>query len=167
MTAKIRFLHRYIGFFVIGITLVYALSGILLTYRGSDFLRSEVLISKIIEQGVAPSELGKVMHSKISVLSSDGDMIDFKRGEYTGTYNRSTGELVYKSKELPDMLQKMIDLHKMTSDRPSHIFTVTYGFLLLFLAVSSFFMYRPGSGHLKKGIAVSALGVISAIALII
>ncbi len=33
----IRILHRNIGFFILGFVLIYALSGITLIYRDSDF----------------------------------------------------------------------------------------------------------------------------------
>ena len=39
----IRVLHRDIGFLVVGLTIVYALSGIVLTYRDTGFLKHGVL----------------------------------------------------------------------------------------------------------------------------
>ena len=36
-----RVLHRYLGFFLAGIMAVYALSGIVLIFRDTDFLKSE------------------------------------------------------------------------------------------------------------------------------
>ena len=32
--------HRYVGFFMVGIMLVYSLSGMLLVFRDTDFLKS-------------------------------------------------------------------------------------------------------------------------------
>ena len=43
---KIRGWHRDLGFFLIGITLVYALSGIVLVYRDHDFLNRTVQVEK-------------------------------------------------------------------------------------------------------------------------
>ena len=36
-----RLLHRYIGYFMAGIMAVYAISGVLLIYRDTDFLKKE------------------------------------------------------------------------------------------------------------------------------
>ena len=36
-----RSLHRDVGFLVLGFTFIYALSGIVLVYRDTDFLKSE------------------------------------------------------------------------------------------------------------------------------
>jgi len=167
MILTIRFLHRYIGFLVVGITLVYAVSGILLTYRDSDFLRSEKDVNKVIPPGIEANALGTAMHSKIKIISSEGDTITFERGGYTGTYDRETGTLAYRAMELPPIIQNMVNLHKSTSKMPSHVFNVAYGILLLFLALSSFFMYKPKSRQLKKGLAVSAIGAVTAVALLI
>lgn len=41
-----RVLHRDIGFLTIGLTLVYALSGILLIYRNTDLLKTEKVEEK-------------------------------------------------------------------------------------------------------------------------
>ena len=34
-----RIVHRYLGFFMAGIMAVYAISGVLLIYRDTDFLK--------------------------------------------------------------------------------------------------------------------------------
>lgn len=167
MITTMRFLHRYIGFLVVGITFIYAVSGILLTYRDSDFLKSEKEINTVIDKGVSANDLGKEMHAKIDIVSTEGSVITFSKGEYKGTYDSATGELAYTSKELPYIIRKMVNLHKSTSAVPSHMFNVTYGLLLLFLALSSFFMYKPTSRQLRKGIAVSAIGAVLAIGLLI
>ena len=35
-----RIIHRYLGFFLAGIMTVYALSGVLLIFRSTDFLKT-------------------------------------------------------------------------------------------------------------------------------
>ena len=44
-----RLLHRYIGYFMAGIMAVYAISGVLLIYRDTDFLKKEKKIEKKLE----------------------------------------------------------------------------------------------------------------------
>ncbi len=42
----IRIIHRYLGFFLAGIMAVYALSGVVLIYRQTDFLKKEKQIER-------------------------------------------------------------------------------------------------------------------------
>jgi uncharacterized iron-regulated membrane protein len=39
---KFRVIHRYLGFFLAGIMALYALSGIVMIFRDTDFLKSQV-----------------------------------------------------------------------------------------------------------------------------
>ncbi|WP_313216205.1 hypothetical protein [Soonwooa sp.] len=41
-----RIVHRYLGYFLAGIMAVYAISGILLVYRDTDFLKKEIKYEK-------------------------------------------------------------------------------------------------------------------------
>ncbi len=38
---QMRVIHRYLGFFLVGIMAVYSLSGIVLIFRDTDFLKQE------------------------------------------------------------------------------------------------------------------------------
>ncbi len=38
-----RFLHHKIGFFIVGLIIIYGLSGLLQTYRDSDLLEHDIL----------------------------------------------------------------------------------------------------------------------------
>ena len=37
-----RVIHRYLGFFLAGIMIVYAIRGIVLTFRNTDYLQKEI-----------------------------------------------------------------------------------------------------------------------------
>ena len=41
-----RVFHRYLGFFLAGIMAVYAISGIVLTFRNTDYMKKEVEVSR-------------------------------------------------------------------------------------------------------------------------
>lgn len=47
-----------------------------------------------------------------------------------------------------------------------HWFTATYGFLLMFLALSSFWMYKPGNKLFIRGIVFAIAGVAASVALL-
>jgi len=59
-----RELHRYLGFFLVGIMSVYALSGIVLIFRDTDFLKKEKEITKEIQANANPQELGTLLGIK-------------------------------------------------------------------------------------------------------
>jgi hypothetical protein len=146
---------------------MYTFSGVVMIFRETDFLKSEILVNKTIDAGLRGEGLSKTLHKKIDVTGAEGDVVLFRNGEYSGQYNSKTGDISYKSKELPIFLQKMTGLHKSTDDNIVYLFTVTYACLLLFLALSSFFMFKTNSKLFKKGLMVSALGVLLSFLLIL
>lgn len=152
-----RVLHRDIGFFVIGLTVIYCISGFMLTYRDTDFLKSETEVSKTIESGLAASQVVRALHLKgVRVLGEDEQEVRFTGG----TYNKQTGAAEYVSMELPSVLQSFNNLHFVSSKDSRHWFTALYAALLLFLAVSSFWMYKPGSKYFKRGLFISIAGFV-------
>jgi hypothetical protein len=52
-----RVTHRYLGYFLAGIMAVYAVSGIILVYRDTDFLKSEKNMIKTLSANLSEKEL--------------------------------------------------------------------------------------------------------------
>ena len=164
-----RTLHRNIGFFVIGLTLIYSLSGIVLVYRTTDFLKQDTPVQKTIAKNIDSTELAKVLRVKeINIIKTEGNTLFFKAGAaiQNGKYDKATGMLSYTEKQLPAILNKLNGLHKASSRDSVHIFSVIYGLLLCFLAVSSFWMIKPGTQLFRKGIYISMAGFVTAIVLL-
>lgn len=118
----IRSLHRDIGFFLVGLTLVYVFSGILLIYRDTGFLQT------------TPVEVGMGQHRGHTYIA---------------------------------WVQPFVDLHKANSKKGVHWFTVTYGIALGFLAISSFWMLKPGSKSYRREVTLAGLGVIFVVLVIV
>ncbi len=151
-----RALHRDVGFFVIGLTLIFSLSGIVLIYRDSDFLKQETKVEKTLATGLEPSEVGNELHLRnFRLISSNGEIIQFQNG----TYNKKTGIAVYTIKALPSFLNVLANLHKASSRNVLHWISLTYGLSLMFLAISSFWMFKPKSKMFRRGLCFAALGV--------
>lgn len=160
----IRALHRDIGFFVIGLTVIFCVSGIVLIFRDTDFLKYEKTVEKQIEPNLESSELGKELRLRnIGDVKVEGEVISFENG----TYNRTTGKAVYTIKELPSLLRKLNTLHKAPSGNLLHWFSLVYGILLIFLALSSFWMFKPKSKLFNRGIFFAGAGLLIAILLLI
>jgi len=169
LTYYMRVLHRDIGFLMIGLTLAFSLSGILLVYRQTDFLKSDTVVTRTVSDGLADEEIGKTLHlRKIRISSDDGRYVLFDSDPSVrdGKYDRETGAVTFTEKQLPSLLDKLNRLHKTGSSETIHWFIVLYGVLLTFLAVSSFWMFKPSTRQFRRGLVFAASGVAAAAALV-
>jgi hypothetical protein len=159
-----RALHRDIGFFVIGLTIIYGLSGIVLLYRDTDLLKSERQVEQKLEPNINESELGRALHMRnFEVVKTEGEVVFFKNG----TYNKATGVAQYRSKELPAILNKFNNFHKTSNRKWVHLAGVVYAVMLLFLAISSFWMFKPKSKMFSRGLIFAGIGLVCAIVVLL
>ncbi len=160
---QMRILHRYLGFFLSGIMLVYALSGIVLIFRDSDTFKVEKQMTKSVEPNMGEDELGKALRIRnLKFTKQEGDLAYFD----AGVYNKQTGEANYVTKQLPYLLDKLTHLHKARSQDPLFFLNIFFGLGLLFFVVSSFWMFMPGSSVFKKGMIYTAAGVVLTLVLL-
>lgn len=157
VNTTMRVFHRYLGFFLAGIMAVYAVSGMVLIFRDTDFLKEEKEIIKTIDANASVEELGKQIGIKeLKVLSEQGDILQFKEGQY----NKTTGVATYKVKELPYVLNKMTKLHKAKSKEPLFFLNLFFGASLLFFVISSFWMFMPKTAIFRKGLYFTLAGIV-------
>lgn len=155
-----RVLHRNIGFFFLGFVIIYALSGITLIYRDSDFLKQEKTVKVMLPADTKPADLGPALKMReFKVLKSDGEIISFNGG----TFNTTTGEAIYTIKELIFPFNKLANLHKTPSKNPFHWFTLAFGIVMFFMAVSSFWMFKTNSQTFRKGLYKIIGGILVAL----
>ena len=155
-----RILHRYLGFFLAGIMMIYAVSGITLIFRNTDTFKQEVQKKIPLEAGLTEETLGRALRIRdLKVNSNDGANIVFEQG----TYNVESGLAKFTAKELPGWLDKLTHLHKATTNDPLFYFNIFFGLSLLFFAVSAFFMFVPKSAIFKKGLWFTLGGILLAI----
>lgn len=159
-----REFHRYLGFFLAGIMSVYAISGIVLTFRNTDLMKSEVPVSRTIEPGLEGDALGAALRRRgFQIDRVEGNIIYFS----DGTYNQTTGEANYTEKRLPIVLEKMNKLHKMHAGNPLFWLGIFFGVALLFFSVSAFFMFALKAPAYKKGLYFAAAGFLLTIVLLL
>jgi hypothetical protein len=160
---KMRIYHRYLGFFLAGIMAVYALSGVLMIFRNTDFLKKDYVLEKSLPVDTKSEELGSKLRIKnFKVEKEEGDMVYFNGGDF----NKQTGLATYTKKELPYVLKKMTDMHKATSDRPLFFLNIFFGVSLLFFVISAFWMFLPKTSIFKKGLYFAAAGLVLALLVI-
>lgn len=159
----VRTLHRDLGFLTVGLIIFYALSGIILIYRDTDFLKHEVAIEKTIAPHLASDELaGALRLRSLKIIEEDSTTITFTQG----TYSKTTGAAAYITNEVIFPFNKFIALHKAASQSPSHWFTTLFGVILFLLALSSFWMFKSGTRQFKRGLILSVAGIATAILLL-
>lgn len=152
-----RIIHRYLGFFLAGIMAVYAISGMVLIFRDTDFLKQETLISKEIKKGAHPKELSKLLKVKrLNITKTENEKIYFQ----IGYYDQKTGLAEYTVTKLPSVLDKMTHIHKSKSSEPLYFLNLFFGGSLLFFVISTFWMFTPKSSIFKKGIYFSLGGIL-------
>lgn len=157
-----RIVHRYLGYFMAGIMAVYAVSGMLLIYRDTDFLKQEKKFEKTLAKDLDEKALGKELKLKnFEVTKKEGAVSYFKEG----TYNATTGEAKYSKKELPLVLDKMAKLHKAKSADTLSPLNAFFGLCLFFFVISSFWMFNPKTKAFKKGVKFAIAGLVVAIVL--
>lgn len=160
----IRCLHRDIGFILVGLTMIYAFSGILLIYRSTGFLQDKTTVQKEVAKGLEAGELGKALDMRhFQLEKQDGDTIFFQGG----AYDRASGITTYTKSEFPPVLDMLTQVHKLTSRSSLHLLAVVYASLLLFLALSSLLMYKPETRLFRRGISLSAAGMVMAVVLMV
>ena len=163
ISQRMRAWHRDIGFFVIGLMTVYALSGILLIYRNTVFLNVEKQIERQLETGLSANALQQELKLKnMSPIRTKNNFIFFPNG----SYDTQSGIATYTVKEKPFPLNKLINLHKTNGNQPTHLFSALFGIAVLFLVISSFWMFPRRSHFFKRGILLTAGGVIFTIILL-
>lgn len=158
-----RITHRYLGYFLAGIMAIYALSGVLLVYRDTDFLKKEKQYDKTVAAHLSEKELGKELKIKgLEVEKTEGNILYFKQG----TYDTASGKTKYSKKELPFLLDKMVKLHKSQSKETLSPLNTFFGISLFFFVISSFWMFNPKSKAFKRGIKFTIAGLIISVLLL-
>lgn len=154
---NMRIYHRYLGFFLAGIMAIYSISGIILIFRETSFLKKEVHKVLTVAPNLKNEEIGPAIKVKnLKTTGEEGAIVKFEQG----TYNRSTGVADFTVKELPTFINKLTKLHKATTKDPLYYLNIFFGLSLFFFVVSSFWMFMPGTNIFKKGIYFSIAGVV-------
>lgn len=158
-----RITHRYLGYFTAGIMAVYALSGVLLIYRDTNFLKKENKFEVVLKPELTDKELAKEIKVRnLEFKPGEGDLKTFEQG----TYNSKTGEAKYIKMKLPFVLEKFNDLHKSTSKHRYATLNTFFGFSLFFFVISSFWMFNYKSKAFRRGMIYAGIGFALAIIMV-
>jgi hypothetical protein len=170
MRKIMRDLHNKIGYFIVGLVIIYSLSGVVQTYRDTSFLKHEVAHEKTIEKGLVAdsaaqvAKIGKAVNQKeLKITKTEGTVLYFK----DGSYDASTGIAKFTTKELYEWVKPFTELHKSNSKGVIHYFTILFAIALFFMSVSAFWMFKPGTKAFSSGVILTVLGIIASIILVL
>jgi hypothetical protein len=163
VSKNMRIYHRYLGFFLAGIMAIYSISGVIMIFRDTDFLKKENHKVLTVAVNLKNEEIGPAIKLKnLKVKSDTLDIVTFEQG----TYNRTTGVADFKVKELPIVINKLTKLHKATNKDPLYYLNIFFGVSLLFFVISSFYMFMPGTTIFKKGMYFTLAGFVLALVML-
>lgn len=159
-----RYLHNKIGFFIAGLVIIYGLSGLLQTYRDTNLLKHDVPHQQTVAPNLDEAALGTAIRMRnLKISKTEGTVVYFK----DGNYDKSTGVAKFSSKEWYSWLMPFTELHKTSSKSIAHYFTTMFGIAMLFMSVSAFWMFKPGTKLFSSGVYLTIAGIVGAILLLL
>lgn len=163
----LRSLHRDLGYFFVGLTCIYALSGILLNVKieGKDSAYAEIVTEKKLETPCSAEELksnwnnlfpeGPVL-THISPYKDDYTLY-IKGGE--GHYSPDKALIHFRIYKERKFIKFINDIHYNQAKRftwMAHLFAI----ILLFFAISGLFLVKGKNGLARRGIWLLVAGVL-------
>ena len=96
--AYFRIIHRYLGFYLLGIMAVYSVSGITLIFRRTNTFKKVTEVKTKLKPNLNENDLGKNLKIRnLRFTKSQGNIFYFKDGQY----NKLSGETTYLKSKSP------------------------------------------------------------------
>jgi uncharacterized protein len=167
----LRILHRDFGYFIVGITLIYAISGILLNHR-NDFNPDFKIVTMDVQVDLPP---GPPFNERTlrPVIEGIDDFVVYKRGIITKNGNLKVfihngevlidlatgkGELQYLKRRA--IFFEMNMLHRVATHRSWKWFSDAMMVVLIFVTISGIFILKGKNGFNRRGVWFILAGVI-------
>jgi hypothetical protein len=163
-----RWLHRELGFLAVGLTLVYAVSGIVVNHAhhwDTNYERSRVVF-QIEPVGTGPTdEITPVVLKRLqlsepvkSTWRAAKDKLQVFLPNGTLTVSLGTGEVVQESFRARPLLFDLNFMHLNTGKGPWTGIADAFAGLLIILAVTGIFLVRGRKGLAGRGGVLMGLG---------
>lgn len=168
LRAWVRAVHRDAGYFGVGLTLVYALSGLAVNHV-ADWDPSFRQVSKTHQlPGPLPTDAeasGKqvlrmldIHETPREVYAAGDDSVDIVFDRRTLHVTPSTGKVLEEGQSPRLLLRTANWLHLNRGKKAWTYVADTYAVILLYLAISGLFMIPGRKGLLGRGALIAALG---------
>lgn len=184
LSQKFRQWHRDLGYLVIGITIIYSLSGIMLSFRDLHIFEKEYILNTKIEKNATNVEtkiidafsnikqkqelpshvVKKSVIDSIKIIENTDTYTKYqvsrKKNMKIITYYKNSGEVIYSISAYPTFIKPFIDAHKSSSQDRWAYLALAYSIILFFLAISAIFMVKGKYGFKQRGVYLTLLGVL-------
>jgi uncharacterized protein len=168
LRAWVRAIHRDAGYFIVGLTLVYALSGLAVNHV-ADWDPSFRQISRTHQLALAlpaePEAAGRatlralgITEEPSEIYAAAPDAIDIVLQQRTLHLTPSTGQVLEEGQSPRLLLRTANWLHLNRGKKAWTYVADAYAVLLLYLAISGLFMVPGRKGLLGRGAVLAALG---------
>lgn len=161
----IRIIHRDLGYFLVGISVIYGLSGYLLNHMdGKDPAYHTIEATTMIDKHLNEKDLKKHLATLEGVpqvnriLFSGNEFYKVMFDGGIGAYSTKTGELSYELHQKRPFIYHINKLHYNKVSGWTIIGDV-FAFSLIFLAISGMFMVKGKNGLMKRGIWLVLAGL--------
>lgn len=166
-TKTIRAWHRDLGYLFIGLTIIYALSGILLLLKKDEQNPSyqEIVMEKKAKVDLSPDDLKRYWKCNFAdlpklkrVIPEDEIYKIYVKGGL-GEYEPFSGKVVIRTFKKIAVFKFINDIHYNSGKRFT-VLGVIYAIVLIFFAISGALMIKGKNGLAKRGIWLVIGGVL-------
>ncbi len=162
----LRILHRDLGYFFVGLTIIYGVSGIILNYKAheEDPAYKEYAVSENIQANLSPAALEEYWQrsyendASLNRIIPVGDVYRIYVKGGIGQYNPMNGAIsytIYKEKKFVKFINV---IHYNTGKKFTWLANIFAG-SLMFFALSGLIMLKGKNGFLRRGIWFMIIGL--------
>jgi len=162
----LRLIHRDLGFFFVGITIIYSVSGILLNHKknGEDPAYKTEYKSYNLEASLSPDQLTSYWSEELDAyplnrILPNGDTYDIYLKGGLGKYNPVNGKLTFEVYEKKAWAYFVNKLH-YNSKKGWTVMADIFAIAMLVFALSGIFMVPGKKGVTGRGKWLIAIGII-------
>ncbi|WP_088654890.1 PepSY-associated TM helix domain-containing protein [Geofilum rhodophaeum] len=161
----LRRIHRDAGYLVVGITLVYALSGIFLHHKMGvkTTIATIQMAPKLNPDQLKIEWLNQSNLPSINLIDERPQQIQFYFPGGMGHYQKGNGLAIFETYKDRPLVLFMSKLHENQVKGWSIVADI-YAVILAFLALSGLFMVPGKNGFLRRGIWWFAAGILLVLA---
>lgn len=165
LNKSIRSLHRDLGYLFIGLTLIYAVSGVLLILKKNekDPSYQEIVFEKKAKPNLSPKEFKKYFKNNFKdlpkltrVIPADEVYNIYVKGGL-GEYHPYNGKIKLTTFKKIPIYKFVNDIHYNSGKRFSSI-AIIYALVLIFFAISGAIMVKGKNGFKKRGVWFMIIG---------
>lgn len=160
----LRAIHRDLGYFVVGMTFVYAISGILLNHmNGQDPAVGKTIIKKqfsplLDKENFKELFRKQIREYKLNTIINDGKDYKIYVNGGTGIYHSVTGKLKLEIVHNRPFVEFINKLH-YNQKKGWTFFADFFAAALIVLALSGLFIVKGKNGFMNRGVWITALGI--------